>query len=99
MKTRSVLIKPVVTEKSTSLGEKLSHYVFVVDRKANKLQIKGAVEEMYGVTVEAVKTMVIPAKAKVRHTMSGVSRGRTNPYKKAVVSLAEGEVIDFYSSI
>ncbi len=99
MKSRSVLIKPVITEKSTGLGEGLGQFVFVVDRNANKLQIKEAVESMYGVTVEEVRTMVIPAKAKVRYTTNGVARGRTNPYKKAVVSLAEGETIDFYSSI
>lgn len=99
MKSRSVLIKPVITEKSTTLGETLNQFVFVVDRNANKLQVKNAVEEMYGVTVEEVKTMVIPAKSKIRYTVNGVSKGRTNPYKKAVVSLAEGETIDFYSSI
>ncbi|MBS2097190.1 50S ribosomal protein L23 [Carboxylicivirga linearis] len=94
-----VIIKPIVTEKMTELGEKLNRYGFVVDKRANKLQIKDAVEELYNVTVTSVNTMVYAGKEKSRYTKSGVIVGRTNSFKKAVVTLAEGEQIDFYSNI
>jgi len=94
-----IIIKPIVTEKMTELGEKLNRFGFVVDKRANKLQIKGAVEEMYSVTVTSVNTMVYGGKTKSRYTKSGVITGRTNSYKKAIVTLAEGENIDFYSNI
>ncbi len=94
-----IIIKPIVTEKMTELGEKLNRYGFVVDKRANKLQIKGAVEEMYSVTVTSVNTMVYGGKTKSRYTKSGVITGRTNSYKKAIVTLADGDNIDFYSNI
>ncbi len=94
-----VIIKPIVTEKMTELGEKLNRFAFVVDRKANKLQIKDAVEELYNVSVASVNTMVYAGKEKSRYTKSGVIVGRTNSFKKAVVTLAEGDTIDFYSNI
>jgi len=94
-----IIIKPIVTEKMTELGEKLNRYGFVVDKRANKLQIKDAVEELYNVTVTEVNTMVYGGKTKSRYTKSGVITGRTNSYKKAIVTLAEGENIDFYSNI
>jgi len=93
------IIKPIVTEKMTELGEKLNRYGFVVDKRANKLQIKDAVEELYNVTVKEVNTMVYGGKTKSRYTKSGVITGRTNSYKKAIVTLADGETIDFYSNI
>ncbi len=95
----NIIIKPIVTEKMTELGEKLNRYGFVVEKRANKLQIKDAVEELYSVTVTDVNTMVYGGKAKSRNTKSGVIIGRTNSYKKAIVTLAEGENIDFYSNI
>ena len=95
----NILIKPIVTEKMTALGEDFNRYGFVVEKNANKLQIREAVEELYGVKVSEVNTMRYPGKRKQRHTKSGVSVGRTPSYKKAVVTLAEGEVIDFYSNI
>ena len=95
----NVLIKPIVTEKMTALGEDFNRYGFVVEKNANKLQIREAVEELYGVKVSEVNTMRYPGKRKQRHTKSGVSVGKTASYKKAVVTLAEGEVIDFYSNI
>jgi len=98
-KAYDILVKPVVTEKMTGLTEKLNRYAFVVNKGANKLEIKAAVEEMYGVSVEAVNTMVNPAKAKQRNTTSGLVKGRKPGYKKAVITLAEGEEIDFYSNI
>lgn len=94
-----VIIKPIVTEKMTEQGEKLNRYAFVVDKKANKLQIKDAVEELYNVSVASVNTMVYAGKEKSRYTKSGVIVGRTNSFKKAMVKLAEGDQIDFYSNI
>ena len=94
----SILIKPLVTEKITSLNEK-GKYGFVVEKNANKVEIKKAVEKMYGVNVEHVATMRYPGKEKVRYSQTKIMKGRTNSYKKAIVKLAEGEVIDFYSGI
>jgi large subunit ribosomal protein L23 len=95
----NILIKPIVTEKMTALGEEFNRYGFVVAKDANKLQIRQAVEELYDVKVADVNTMRYAGKRKQRHTKSGVSVGHTSAYKKAVVTLAEGEVIDFYSNI
>jgi len=94
-----IIIKPIVTEKLTAQGEKLNRYGFVVDRKANKLQIKEAVEKMYGVSVESVNTVNYHGKRKSRFTKSGLLRGRMNHFKKAYVSLAGDDKIDFYSNI
>jgi len=93
------LIKPIVTEKMTDMGEKLNRYGFIVDSQANKIQIREAVEEMYGVTVEKIRTMRYLGKRKSRYTKSGIISGRMNSYKKAIVTLGEGEQIDFYSNI
>ena len=95
----NILIKPIVTEKMTAQGEDFNRYGFVVAKDANKLQIKQAVEELYDVKVAEVNTMRYAGKRKQRYTKSGISVGRTSTYKKAVVTLAEGEVIDFYSNI
>jgi len=95
----NIIIKPVITEKMTEMGEKMNRYGFIVNKKANKLQIKKAVEELYGVDVEAVNTMIFSGKNKSRNTKSGVITGRTNTYKKAIITVAEGETIDFYSNI
>jgi large subunit ribosomal protein L23 len=94
-----ILIKPIVTEKLNLQGEKLNCVGFVVNKNANKLQIKQAVEEMYSVTVENVNTMNYAGKVKSRYTKSGVQVGKTAAYKKAIVTLAEGDKIDFYSNI
>lgn len=94
-----ILLKPLVTEKMTALAEKLKNYGFVVKKTANKLQIKQAVEQMYGVTVLSVNTMRYGGKRKARYTKAGFIKGKTNSYKKAIVTLAEGEEIDFYSGI
>lgn len=95
----NVLIRPLITEKMTGLGEKLKHYGFVVDKNANKLQIKKAVESMYGVTVESVNTIRYSGKNKSRYTKSGFVSGKQNAFKKAIVTLQEGQTIDFYSNI
>lgn len=94
-----ILLKPIVTEKMTAQSEDLNKFGFIVDKRANKIQIKNAVEEMYGVTVEEVNTMRYAGKRKSRYTRSGVIEGRTKSYKKAIVTLASGETIDFYSNI
>lgn len=94
----NVLIKPLVTEKVSALNEK-GQYGFVVNPRANKVEIKKAVEKMYGVTVEAVNTMRYPGKDKTRYTKSRIIEGRSSAFKKAIITVAEGEVIDFYSGI
>ncbi|MGE4587741.1 MAG: 50S ribosomal protein L23 [Mangrovibacterium sp.] len=94
-----ILIKPIVTEKMTALGEALNRYGFVVRKDANKKQIKKAIENLYQVSVSSVNTMVYGGKRKSRYTKGGIINGRTGAYKKAVVTLAEGDTIDFYSNI
>ena len=94
----SVLKKPLVTEKVSALNEK-GKYGFIVDIEANKVEIKKAVEKQYGVTVESVNTMRIMGKQKSRYTKTGVLTGRKPNFKKAIVTLAEGGVIDFYSNV
>lgn len=94
-----ILIKPILTEKMTAQGEKLNRYGFIVDQRANKLQIKVAVESMYGVVVSDVNTMNYDGKFKSRYTKAGMLEGRTNRYKKAIVTLGGEEKIDFYSNI
>ena len=94
-----ILIKPIVTEKMTVLGEKLNRYGFIVDREANKLQIKAAVEQTYNVSVADVNTINYHGKKKSRYTKAGMLRGRMNHYKKAIVTLAGEDKIAFYSNI
>ncbi len=93
------LIKPVLTEKMTIQGEKLNRYGFIVDRRANKLQIRAAVEQMYGVVVTDVNTMNNMGKEKSRFTKAGLLQGRANNTKKAIVTLKDGDKIDHYSNI
>ena len=95
----NIIIKPVITEKMTDMGEKLNRFGFIVNKKANKIQIRNAVEDFYGVDVISVNTMNYSGKEKSRFTKGGVISGRTNSYKKAIVTLADGETIDFYSNI
>ena len=94
-----IIIKPIVTEKLTAQGEKLNRYGFVVDRNANKLQIKEAVEKMYGVSVADINTVNYHGKKKTRYTKAGILRGRANHFKKAYVTLAGDDKIDFYANI
>lgn len=95
----NILIKPLITEKMSGISTKYNRFGFVVDRRANKLEIKKALEDVYGVTVEEVNTMVYGGKVKSRNTKAGVVIGKTNSFKKAIVTLKEGESIDFYSNI
>lgn len=99
MKLTEVLIKPILTEKVNQQQEKLRRYAFRVNRKANKLEIKKAVETFYGVTVTDVNTAVAPGKNKTRYTKAGFIQGAKPSYKKAYVTVAEGETIDLYSNI
>ncbi len=99
MKLSEVLVKPVLTEKANAQQDKLRRYAFKVSRKANKLEIKKAVEEFYGVSVINVNTSVVPGKAKSRFTKKGVVNGRKPAYKKAFITVAEGENIDLYANI
>ena len=94
-----IIIKPIITEKMTAQGEKLNRYGFIVDKRANKLQIKKAVKELYGVEPDEVNTMNYSGKNKSRFTKSGAISGKSNAFKKAIVTLAKGETIDFYSNI
>jgi len=95
----NILIKPIITEKSTKLGDKLNRYAFKVDRDANKLQIKKAIEVTYNVKVEDVNTAVLPGKLKVRNTKTGFTKGIRPAYKKAFITLKEGEVLDIYATV
>ncbi len=99
MKLSEVLIKPIVTEKSNKLTDQRGTYAFRVGRKANKLEIKKAIEEFYGVTVVDVNTIVVPGKTKTKFTKAGFISGRKPAYKKAYIKLAEGENIDLYTNI
>jgi large subunit ribosomal protein L23 len=94
-----ILVKPLVTEKMTDQSERFNRYGFVVDRSATKPQIKKAVESLYNVTVDSVNTMVYGGKVKSRYTKGGIITGKTTAFKKAIVTLAEGDSIDFYSNI
>lgn len=94
-----ITIKPIVTEKATKLTEKLNRYTFRVSPNANKYQIKDLVEELYGVKVVEVNTLIVRGKNKSRYTKSGLLRGKTTSYKKAFITVAEGQTIDFYSNI
>ena len=97
MKAADILVRPVITEKVNLQMEKSSRYTFEVDKRANKLEVKKAVEEFYGVKVLDVNTIVVPAKNKSRFTKAGLLRGRKSGYKKAVVTLAEGDSIDLFA--
>ena len=99
MKLSEVLVKPILTEKANAQQDKLRRYAFKVNRKANKLEIKKAVEEFYGVSVIDVNTVVVPGKNKTRFTKAGFIKGVKPGYKKAYVTVAEGETIDLYSNI
>ena len=97
---KQILIKPVITEKADMLAEKRSKYTFVVNKDANKIEIRNAVNAMYpDVNIESVNTINMPAKAKTRNTRSGILKGRISSFKKAIVTLAEGDEIDFFGDL
>lgn len=94
-----ILIKPIITEKASLGSERLNRYTFLVDPRANKVEIKKAVEIAYGVTVEKVRTQNYGPERKTRFTKTGIQRGKTNATKRAIVQVAEGDAIDFYSNL
>lgn len=95
----NILIKPIITEKATSDSELLNRYGFEVVSSANKIQIKNAVEQTYGVTVKKVRTMNVRVERNVKYTKSGMQIGKTKGYKKAFVQLQDGDTIDLYSNL
>lgn len=96
----SIIIKPLITEKMTKMNEKdASRCAFIVDKRANKIEIKKAIEDLYSVKVDDVNTMNYSGKRKARFTKAGYIQGRTNAFKKAMITLAKGETIDFFSNI
>ena len=95
----SILIKPIITEKATADSELLNRYVFVVDKRTNKVEIKKAVEATYGVSVTKVRTMNVRPDRKTRFTKTGMITGKTAAIKKAVVQVADGDIIDLYSNL
>lgn len=99
MKLTEVLVKPILTEKANAQQEKLRRYAFRVNKKANKLEIKKAVEQFYGVTVTNVNTAIAAGKNKTRYTKAGFIEGKKSAYKKAFVTVADGETIDLYANI
>jgi large subunit ribosomal protein L23 len=94
-----VLVRPAITEKSEMLAEKENKYTFIVDKRADKVQIKNAVQDMYDVTVKHVNTNIIPAKKKLKATKAGYVMGGKPAYKKAVITVSEGDFIDYYGEI
>ena len=94
----AIIIKPLVTEKTDKLG-KLNRYTFKLDRDANRLEIKKAIETLYNVKVADVNTAVIPGKAKMRYTKKGFTKGIKSAYKKAYITLKEGETLDIYATV
>lgn len=99
MKLSEVLMRPVLSEKVNRLTEKHNRYTFIVNRKANKLEIKKAVEQFYGIQVQEINTLVMPSKVKQRNTKAGLLTGRKSAKKKAVVTVAEGDTIDLYDNV
>jgi len=96
---KNVLIKPYITEKTERDTEKLNRYTFIVDKQANKVEIKKAIKAMYNVDALSVNTVIMPAKSKNRMTRGGAIRGRKSSYKKAYVTIPEGETIDVYGEL
>ncbi len=94
-----ISIQPIVTEKANKIAESLNRYTFRVSPEATKPEIKALVEELYGVKVTKVNTMIVRRKRKQRWTKGGLIKGESSLWKKALVSVAEGETIDFYSNI
>ncbi len=94
-----ILLRPIITEKMTAQSEKLNRFGFIVSKDANKIQIKKAVESLYNVSVVSVNTMRYSGKTKSRYTKTGMVHGQENAFKKAIITLVDGDTIDFYSNI
>jgi large subunit ribosomal protein L23 len=95
----TILIKPIITEKATLGSELHNKYTFLVNPKPNKVEIKKAVQTAYNVSVEKVRTLNTGPERKMRYTKTGIQKGKTNATKKAIVQVAEGDAIDFYSNL
>lgn len=96
---KEILIRPIITEKMTAITDKQGKYGFIVDKYANKIEIKQAIEKSYGVTVLAINTLRYDGKRKFRYTAKGIIEGRSPIYKKAIVKLQAGDTIDFYANV
>ncbi len=96
---KKILIKPIITEKAENLSENLGQFTFIVAKNANKVEIRKAIEAKFSVSVNSVNTLNMPSKAKNRNTRSGVLKGSVSGYKKAIITLSEGETIDFFGDI
>lgn len=96
---KKILVKPIITEKAENLSENFGQYTFIVNKKANKVEIKKAIEEQFNVAVNSVNTINMPSKSKNRNTRSGILKGSVSAYKKAIITLSEGETIDFFGDI
>lgn len=96
---KQIIIKPLITEKADKLSEGLNKYTFLVNKDANKLEIKKAIKDWFNVEAESVNTVIMPSKSKVRNTKTGIQRGRKASYKKAIVTLEAGDEIDFFGEI
>ena len=94
-----VIFEPIITEKATNDSELRNRYTFVVNREANKIQIKDAVEDKYNVTVEKVRTQIYGSERKTKFTKKGVQRTKTNIKKIAIVDIQDGDSIDFYNNL
>ena len=97
--SKQILIKPIISEKAETISENHGHYTFMVNKKANKVEIKKEIERVYNVDVKSVNTMIMPSKTKRRNTKNGVNIGKVSGFKKAIVTLSDGEEIDFFSDI
>lgn len=96
---KQILVKPLISEKAEMLSEDLNHVTFIVNKRANKIEIKKAVEDIYSVSVTRVNTLVMPAKQRSRFTRAGLQKGRISAYKKAIVTLEGDDTIDFFNEI
>ena len=99
MVKKNILIKPLITEKAEAQADNINKYTFVVDKRANKIEIRKAVEDMYNVSVEKINTAIMPGKFVSRSTRSGIVKGRKASYKKAIITLAYGDEIDFFGDL
>ena len=97
--SKQILIKPLISEKSENLSEGLNQITFIVNRKANKIEIRKAIEEFYNVSVSRVNTLTMPAKERVKYTKAGLQKGRVSAFKKAIVTLDGDDEIDFFDEI
>lgn len=96
---KNIIVKPLINEKSEILLDELGKYSFIVDKRSNKVEIRKAVEKMFGVSVLSVNTLIMPSKERSRFTKTGVQRGSTSSYKKAIVTLVDGDEIDYYGEV